>query len=48
MPKLPNDTPYVPREHWTTKGKRYVRTTMRVRTRRTKGTTGELPFRSAM
>lgn len=43
LPKLPNDTPYVARNHWTTEGKRYVRKTMRVRARRN----GELPFPSA-
>jgi DNA modification methylase len=40
LPKLPNDTPFVPRDHWTTEGKRYVRKTMRVRARRN----GELLF----
>ena len=40
LPKLPNDTPFAPRDHVTTTGKRYVRKTMRVRARRN----GELLF----
>jgi DNA modification methylase len=40
LPKLPNDTPFVARDHVTTTGKRYVRKTMRVRARRN----GELLF----
>ncbi len=40
LPKLPNDKPFVPLDHVTTEGKRYVRKTMRVRARRN----GELLF----
>ena len=34
LPKLPNDVPYTPRNHVTTEGKRYQRTTPRLRRRR--------------
>ena len=43
LPKLPNDTPYTPRDHWTTEGKRYVRKTARQRRRQN----GELLFADA-
>lgn len=33
LPKLPNDTPFVARQHVTSEGKRYVRKVMRIRTR---------------
>jgi site-specific DNA-methyltransferase (adenine-specific) len=48
LPKLPNDMPYVPRDHRTTEGKRYVRKTTRVRSRQRDSGSGELPFRCAM
>jgi site-specific DNA-methyltransferase (adenine-specific) len=50
MPKLPNDTPYVARQHVTTEGKRYDRKVQRYRGRG-KGTAsgqGELSLRQAM
>jgi DNA modification methylase len=41
MPKLPNDVPYVPRNHVTTEGKRYERKTLRVRPTRKAKPTGD-------
>lgn len=37
LPRLPNDAPFVARSHRKSAGKRYVRTVMRVRTRKTPG-----------
>jgi len=48
LPKLPNDTPFTARSHWTTEGKRYERQTQRWRPRRTTSTPEPRKDRKAM
>ena len=48
LPKLPNDIPYVPRNHVTSEGKRYERKILRVRPRRKADATGDAQLWSAM
>lgn len=48
LPKLPNDTAYGARNHWTTEGKRYQRRVKRWRPRRANGRGGRPPIRQAM
>ena len=48
LPKLPNDVPFVPRNHVTSAGKRYQRTILRVRNRRKAGATGDAQLWAAI
>lgn len=47
LPKLPNDTPFVKRDHWTSEGKQYVRRVHRYQGRRGKEPRGRRRVREA-
>lgn len=48
LPKLPNDTPFVRRNHVTARGKRYRRHTIRWKARQNAGESGKNPLRAAL